>query len=301
MAFPGRQRVAVLLREDLSSRATDGGVSCAGELATWVPSVNGHLAFDLVDELVRGTLRKPHGQRHEHVQDVMSSFAGLVDTDPDELPAGQRRPGGVGGDIRVEVEAASTVECPQSQITLVLKPFRWIDPIGQPSHQNRAAAFDAERPEPPVGALTPGAVAVQGNDGRLGVHGQDSVCLHARDGHPACGGGGEHRQLVGAGRGCCDGQGVDGAFDDHDVRVAVQAPVGWPVERRRIVEDRRPFRVAVLGRPCVAGRIAADESVDAFYVAQHWDDQPTPVGVDSSPLRDGWARSSCSSSLPMTP
>ena len=126
--------MTALLGEDLSSRAADGGVSCAGELALWVPSVKGHLAFRLVDELARGSFRQSHGQWHEHVQDVMGSFAGWVDADPDEFPAGQRGPGGVGVDIGVDVEAASTVECPQSRIALVLQPFGWIDPIGQSSH-----------------------------------------------------------------------------------------------------------------------------------------------------------------------
>src|SRR5680860_1264027 len=77
-----------------------------------------------------------------------------------------------------------------------------------------------------------------------------------------------------------DGQGVDGAFDDHDVRVAVKTVLGWPVERSRLVEDRGPGRVAVLGRPGVPGGIAADESVDAFAVPLYWDDQPAAVGVD---------------------
>jgi len=38
---------------------------------------------------------------------VTNSFAGLVDADTDEIPAGQHRPEGVGVDIGVDVEAAS--------------------------------------------------------------------------------------------------------------------------------------------------------------------------------------------------
>ena len=112
------------------------------------------------------------------------------------------------------------------------------------------------------------------------MQGEDSVCLHARDGYPACGGGREHGRFVGAGRGCGDGQGIDGPFDDHDDRVAVQAVVGWPVERGRLVEGRGPRRVSVLGRLGVAGHVSADESVDAFGVPQYRDDQPATVGVD---------------------
>ena len=112
------------------------------------------------------------------------------------------------------------------------------------------------------------------------MQGEDSVCLHARDAYPACGSGCKHGRFVGAGRGCGDGQGIDGPLDDHDDRVAVQAVVGWPVERGRLVEGRRPCRVSVLGCLRVAGHVSADESVDAFGAPQYRDDQPATVGID---------------------
>src|SRR5665647_1661015 len=118
--------MTVSLGGGLPLYVADGVADGLGELPAWVPTANGHLTFGLVDELAGRAFAQPHGQGCEHVQDAADRFAGLVEADPDEIPARQRRPGDIGGDA----EAASTVERPQARNAFALQPFGRIDPIG---------------------------------------------------------------------------------------------------------------------------------------------------------------------------
>ena len=109
---------------------------------------------------------------------------------------------------------------------------------------------------------------------------EDYLRLYRRDGDPAGGDGREHRRL--AITGCCrsNGQGVNDAFNDYDVGVAVQGVLGRSVERGRLAECRCPCRVAVLGRPGITGGVPADEPVHTPRMAHHREDEPAAVGVD---------------------
>ena len=83
-----------LFGEGLPLRVADRGVNYLGELPTGVPVAYRHLAFSLVNELAGSAFPQPYGQWGEHFQDAADRFAGLVEADPDEIPAGQRRGAG---------------------------------------------------------------------------------------------------------------------------------------------------------------------------------------------------------------
>jgi hypothetical protein len=134
--------------------------------------------------------------------------------------------------------------------------------------------------EPAVGAFTSGPVAVQGDDRRLGCNPRTALTCIPDTVTPLVVAGANIDSWPWLAAAAANRQCVYGAFDDHDVRVTVQAVMGWPVERGRLVAGRCPGGVAVLRCAWVAGDVSADKPVDVLAFPEYRDDELAAIGVD---------------------
>src|SRR5665647_3173450 len=203
-----------------------------GEGAVRVPAEPGHLLLYSPEKAGGGFGRQLCSERGEAGQDGTNGLWVTFCEESHELPTRQRWADAV----FVGAQATSTIEGRQARVSLHHKPFRWVGSRRKRGLEGRPPAIQAKTREPTASPFDPGLVTVQGDHGRSPVEGEHPAYLLVGGGDPAGCAWCEPVHLASSRSGRGDGQRVEHAFDDHDIRIGCQPMMGWSIEDHRLVE-----------------------------------------------------------------